>query len=102
MFRCPDCGYAVEISGGLDYGFTGVTQTILCKECKELYDISLEVRAPEMCAKEHEEGKPWRPSEDELYCPEDDEHKVRAWKHPGKCPRCGGKMMRENLTINWD
>ena len=38
LFECSKCGYRARVSGGADRGRHVVVQTILCADCKELYD----------------------------------------------------------------
>jgi len=38
-FTCDSCGYEAQVSGGDDRGFSCMTTTILCKDCRELYDV---------------------------------------------------------------
>ncbi len=38
LFECAKCGYRAKISGGPDRGCHFAVQTILCHECKALYD----------------------------------------------------------------
>src|SRR5512143_103451 len=37
-FECSKCGYRVKVSGRADRGVSFCVQTILCRECNELYD----------------------------------------------------------------
>ena len=37
-FECPKCGYRTKVSGRADRGLSFCVQTILCRDCKELYD----------------------------------------------------------------
>ena len=37
-FECPRCGYRAKVSGRADRGLSIFVQTILCRDCKELYD----------------------------------------------------------------
>ena len=37
-FECPKCGYRAKVSGRADQGLSFVVQTILCSDCRELYD----------------------------------------------------------------
>jgi hypothetical protein len=37
-FECPKCGYRARVSGRADEGLSFVVQTVLCSDCKELYD----------------------------------------------------------------
>jgi hypothetical protein len=38
-FHCPDCGYKADISRGGDGGFVAGTTTIVCLDCRGLFDI---------------------------------------------------------------
>ncbi len=40
QFSCANCGYQVEFSGGKDLGFITTTNTVICKICQELYDVT--------------------------------------------------------------
>ena len=37
-FECPKCGYRAKVSGRADRGLGFAVQTILCSDCRELYD----------------------------------------------------------------
>ncbi len=93
-FTCESCGYNKIVSGGNDVGWAVATTTILCADCKELYDV---VTTEE----------PWlamRPGwkNPEVRCEKSDEHTVREWKAEGPCPRCGTQLVRgENFAL-WD
>ncbi|MHA1386646.1 MAG: hypothetical protein ACTSR3_23070 [Candidatus Helarchaeota archaeon] len=41
-FKCPQCGYSKEISGGKAFSKRIAKVTILCENCKQLSDIILE------------------------------------------------------------
>jgi NAD-dependent SIR2 family protein deacetylase len=102
LFECSKCGYRARVSGGADRGRHAAVQTILCAECRELYDAVIEF-------------KPSRPGEKNLKtapkftallnrlpprgarrwvklkpaCPFSPRHRIRLWKQPDKCPKCG-------------
>jgi hypothetical protein len=44
LFECPKCGYRSRVSGGGDHGFHFAVQTIVCLDCKELYDAVTELK----------------------------------------------------------
>jgi predicted RNA-binding Zn-ribbon protein involved in translation (DUF1610 family) len=46
-FECPKCGYRAKISGRADRGLTFAIQTILCRDCRELYDAVTRLRVPD-------------------------------------------------------
>jgi hypothetical protein len=45
-FECPRCGYRAKVSGRADRGVTFCVQTILCRDCKELYDAVTRLKVP--------------------------------------------------------
>ncbi|HEV2209789.1 MAG TPA: hypothetical protein VG167_13505 [Verrucomicrobiae bacterium] len=46
-FECSRCGYRAKVAGGADRGLHFYVQTILCQDCKELYDAVTRMRMPE-------------------------------------------------------
>ncbi len=46
-FECPRCGYRAKVSGRADRGLSFFVQTILCRDCRELYDAVTRLRVPE-------------------------------------------------------
>ena len=46
-FECPKCGYRAKVSGRADRGLTFFVQTILCRDCNELYDAVTRLRVPD-------------------------------------------------------
>jgi hypothetical protein len=116
-YHCTQCPYQASISGGADGGRDCDVQTILCRECRELYDVFTRVRrvagqresARKFSAFTRPEippvilrdslfaGKPAKPRRFEWVkmkpaCPVSAKHQVEAWKHPGRCPRCHAFM----------
>jgi hypothetical protein len=45
-FECLRCGYRAKISGRADRGYDFWVQTIVCRDCKELYDAVTRARTP--------------------------------------------------------
>ena len=39
-FRCPGCGCEAVASGGWVWGMFSTTQTIVCRDCRELFDVA--------------------------------------------------------------
>ncbi len=39
QFRCPNCDFRAEVSGGEDRGLEVYIQTVVCKECTEIRDV---------------------------------------------------------------
>ena len=46
-FECPKCGYRAKVSGRADRGLSFFVQTILCRDCRELYDAVIRLRVPD-------------------------------------------------------
>ena len=44
LFECPKCSYRAKVAGGAQDGFNFAVQTILCRDCKELYDSVVRMR----------------------------------------------------------
>lgn len=92
-FHCEACGYEAEVSGGDDVGMDIATTTIVCLDCRALYDIVTS-------------DSPWKPSlskrEFRLECPKDAEHRCRKWEQGHKCPRCNGDMQSSGMVALWD
>ena|ERR1041384_2936237 len=45
-FECGRCGYRAKVSGRADRGKDFFIQTILCRDCKQLYDAVTRIRFP--------------------------------------------------------
>ena len=43
-FECPRCGYRAKVAGRADQGLSFAVQTILCRDCRELYDAVTRLR----------------------------------------------------------
>ena len=46
-FECSKCGYRAHVSGKFDRGLNFAVQTILCRECRRLYDAVVHLRVPD-------------------------------------------------------
>jgi ribosomal protein S27AE len=127
-FECGRCGYRAKVAGRADDGLHVSVQTILCEDCKELYDAITRLRILEGSqpalhgklgnARENIQpaGKPAPGSEGALNrlrflgervsdwlkfplkCPISLIHRVRVWNDPDKCPRCGVYLERAALA----
>ena len=128
-FECPWCQYRAQLSGGADSGIHCEVQTVVCHDCRELYDVPtrLRRRKPE---KEIAPGKfirPLRPEippavlrngsfhplnfpvrplvwhEFKLACPVNPKHRVAPWNDPGRCPRCGNFLEKNGWPFRlWE
>ena len=127
IYECPQCQYRAKISGGTDSGLHCEIQTVICRECRELFDVFTRqrrragaadvIRFPGFYRPEippvilrdssvnprRERLRPlvWRTFD--LVCPQDPKHFVEPWNDPGRCPRCGNFLERNGLPFRlWD
>ena len=130
-FECGRCGYRAKVAGRSDEGLHMAVQTILCEDCKELYDAVTRLRvvdgsrpeAHDSLAAASLEARAKRPPSFNwalnrlrytgqrmsdwlkfpLRCPVSHIHKVRVWNDPDKCPRCGVYLEKAALAYRvWD
>lgn len=103
-FACPECGYQVEASGGLDFGMICATHTVSCPICREVSDLEISDKPWEIAATPGEAGpEDWVPPPGaRIRCALDRRHSAKLWTHPGPCPRCGTVLLRSGPTILWD
>ena len=92
-FCCTNCGFEARTSGRRDMGMSAITQTIVCYDCRMLYDVMT--------------GSwdfPLSPEETQrrLVCRKDAKHRVSVWNHPGPCPVCDTLLERGRQTAIWD
>ena len=135
-FECGKCGYRAKVAGRPDRGLDFFVQTILCRDCKELYDAVIRVRlgadhkpnssnlrlmpgrprthalrVPKRPPKfdavlnrlphSHSNGFKWVSFQPQ--CPVSSVHRVRAWRDPDRCPRCGLHLDKSALPFRiWD
>ena len=124
LFQCPRCHYQAAVVGGADSGFNCFVQTIACRDCSSLYDVTTCLRLAE--SKTRRLRPLWRRTlasragaEDEpktniawynrllfsatknsqwvkvkLRCPVSKTHRIELWNEPGKCPRCRTHLER--------
>lgn len=46
-FECARCGYRAKVSGKADRGLNFFVQTIVCSDCRELYDVVTRLKVPD-------------------------------------------------------
>jgi hypothetical protein len=128
QFECSQCQYRAQISGGADAGLDCDVQTVVCRDCRELFDVITRVRRAvdekefprKFSAINRPEIPPvilrdslfaakraaprrfeWRKLK--LQCPVAPKHFVEAWKNPGRCPRCGNFLEQNGFAFRvWD
>jgi len=117
FFECPKCAYRAKVAGRADRGVHFAVRTILCYECKELYDAVVDLKvfatgfgmsggqfqissarkppatAPTFLAALNRlpplEARRLRWLKFKPACPVSARHRVREWQSPDKCPKCG-------------
>jgi len=131
-FECPKCGYKARVSGGPDRGFQVFIQTILCRDCKALYDAVIKLKVPDepkpslgavRLGTRKSPAAPENPPAFEsilnrlpavapkrfkwaaykIRCPVSLAHRVQLWNDPDKCPRCGIFLEKNELPFRiWE
>src|SRR3954468_19540030 len=56
LFECSRCGYRTYVSGRADEGFHLAVKTIVCRDCRMLYDAVRRLRIPELTQAELRQG----------------------------------------------
>lgn len=111
LFECSKCGYRVRVAGGAAEGEHFAVQTIVCVDCRALHDAVTRCKAwsrlrgnsaptpPKITAMltrlPPRGARPWlkfKPA-----CPVLPWHRIRLWKQPDKCPKCGN-FLESNAT----
>ncbi len=131
-FECARCGYRAKVSGRSDRGINVCVETIVCRDCKELYDAVVRLKVPAgtsvnangsrfgsanaWVAGKHPPtflaalnrltvngGRPFKWVQFPLQCPVIPFHRVQAWSDPDRCPRCGIYLDKNVLPFRiWD
>ena len=97
-YRCPSCRYAETDAGGRSCGMIAVIETILCRDCRRLYDAIAEETPDEAL---QEDGRV-RGNLTGIRCPVSENHSFIRWRKPWPCPRCNTQMVASKLALNWD
>ncbi len=100
-YDCTKCSYTVQSPGELSYGYLAVIRPFICKDCKEVVDVTVgytgEILPIEMMDEHQKESA--------HCCPECLGTNITVW-YPRyrKCPKCGGYMKRDKNAppILWD
>ena len=92
-YKCKNCAYQAEVSGGRDRGFASGTCTIICHDCKDLFDVT---------TWEGDDNIDEEAYQRLLVCPNSPKHRAAEWRHPGACPKCGSTLEQYELTVLWD
>jgi hypothetical protein len=117
LFECGLCHYRVKVSGGADAGVDCEIQTVVCRDCRELFDIFTRVRRqstpfgkfkalnpeipPAALVGSPARRKGWQ--KPPPACPREAKHRIEPWNDPGRCPRCGNYLEKSGLPFRvWD
>src|ERR1700690_3849922 len=117
LFECSKCGYPARVAGGADDGEHFAVQTIACADCKSLHDVVTRYKAspgpmenpppitPKFAAVSNRlpprGARPWLKSKP--VCPVSPWHRIRIWRQPDKCPRCGTFLEPNGIPFRlWD
>ena len=131
-FECAKCGYRARVSGRPDRGLNLFVQTIVCQDCKELYDAVIRMRVPQDFTRgglqlngklrAQNDGSRRPPTflgalnrlnvtgalksrwlRFPAECPVASFHRVKPWIDPDKCPRCGIYLEKNTLPYRiWE
>jgi len=126
-FECPICQYRAKISGGADSGRHCEIQTVVCRDCRHLFDVFVRQRRradaadlvrfpgfyrpeipPVILGDSSVNPGAVRPArliwrDLKLACPVDAAHFVEPWRDPGRCPRCGNFLEKNGMPFRlWD
>jgi len=131
-FECSKCGYRAKVSGRADRGVSFAVQTIVCRDCKQLYDAVTRMKLSEEMRRRSNAGRvgfgdlsfseklpptfqaalnrltvtgemKYEWIQFPLRCPAFGFHRAQPWNDPGKCPRCGVYLERTAVPYRlWD
>ncbi|HTY87474.1 MAG TPA: hypothetical protein VMB80_08420 [Candidatus Acidoferrum sp.] len=117
LFECAKCGFHAQVAGGAEEGLQFAVLTIACSDCKALYDAVIKFKpslrqknnpplhAPAFTALSNRlpprgvrSWLKYKPA-----CPVAPGHRVRPWRPPDKCPKCGTFLELAALPFRvWD
>jgi hypothetical protein len=128
LFECPQCQLRANVSGGADGGLNCDVQTVICRECRKLFDVFTRVRRAtgrtefarnfpaftgqeippvilreSLFASKRADRRRFEWHRIKLSCPVSAKHFVEPWKNPGRCPRCHAFMEQQGLALRvWE
>ena len=121
QFECLLCHYRAKVSGGADSGVHCEVQTVVCRDCRELFDVFTKLRRRVGAEEKIKFPGFFRPEIPPVIlrdgsaplrlvwqkfppaCPANAKHFVEPWRNPGRCPRCGNSMEKDGLPYRlWD
>ena len=117
LFECSKCGYHARVAGGADEGEHFAVQTLACADCKLLHDVVVRFKISPWTANNLSSTAPkfamalnrlpprgvrqwlkFKPA-----CPVASWHRIRIWKRPDKCPKCGNFLEQNAIPFRiWD
>ena len=105
--KCNKCGYNAISSAGRDYGLSAITDTYVCRSCRNIVDVYIGENGKVFDMMKDLLGKIESDSGIDFFsCPEcgTGTH-LESWDIENRsCPRCGGKMKQDtnDVVMNWD
>jgi hypothetical protein len=121
QFECSLCQYHARVVGGADHGWHCEVQTVICRDCRQLFDVYTRVQRrekalarvkfpgfdlpeipPAVLLNDGTLGQlVWQKCS--LACPINPKHVVEPWNDPGRCPRCGNFLEKNGFPFRrWD
>ena len=111
-FKCNKCNYCVESSGKLDYGMQYVVSPYICNDCNIITDVIVGMQGQSYPKESFDNPKKYGLPEfivkmkNQFYTFEkcDGEHLTDWDSNLGACPKCDGKMLKDNKAapLLWD
>ena len=89
-YRCQECGYSADVSGGEDVGMSVQTQTGYCLACKKLVDYVTKIQDGD------------GDQQDVGICDDCKTPVKQKWYSGDPCPRCGGSFDETGKVTMWD
>jgi hypothetical protein len=95
VFTCQSCDYSAEVSGGRDFGFTAVVQTMVCRDCAKWVDVLIGYQGEDGPTGDPEYYKAMK------ICPYCKGKNLEEWNSDLSCPKCSGPM-QTSMGVLWD
>lgn len=94
QYKCNNCDYFAQVSGGKDAGMLVLPNTVLCEKCKEIVDVSTKSTG----------GMEIDKSELNIYPNCNSGKHIKKWDTEERpCPKCDGKLGSSGeVTLLWD
>ena len=82
LYKCSKCGWGIYApEKEKDYLMMGEMHFFMCKDCKEVFDTTVEHGTVERV--------------ENVRCPECGGANIVGWKPKDNCPKCGGRLEKQ-------